>query len=365
MKTLFLLLFLMANQLCLGQAAPAKSSTANQRPFGVKPGDKLTITVHPGVELLSIVQYLAGRQDPALSPYRTDVQQHFGPYRSHPAVLFLFKSNARFGYDLPELGWCFNDPLRPTSFTLPEKTYWYESFTKAELTNYLNLCLDFARQTNFAGFYKRHQADYEQWGKTMRTNVDSLQIVAKLEAFFQRSVAGQWYICLDPLNGSGAHAIMTETVAPVFRDYIVYQQGYWNDNATPTTLPTFKADLYNLVWHEGSHVAINHLLTKHRVTIDSLSYLMKQSDILARQKITDWRHFVNESVVRAISVALHYKHLTPAEAEQRLKYEQRGGFVYTDKLAGFILTDYINTNQYKSFDDYFPVLLKQWATVSL
>lgn len=150
-------------------------------------------------------------------------------------------------------------------------------------------------------------------------------------------------------------------IAPSFRDYIVYQQGYWNDKATPTTNPTFQADMYNLVWHEGSHIAINDLLAKHRPAIDSLSYLMKQSDVLARQNITDWRHFVDESVVRAISVALHRKHLTTAEAKQRLESEQRGGFVYTDQLAEYILTDYINTNRYRSFDDYFSVLLKRWA----
>lgn len=365
MKTLFLLLCLTASQVCFGQAVAPKSATAKQLPFGVKPGDNLTITVHPGVELLSVIQYLAGKQDPTPSPYRTAVRNYFGRYRTHPAVLFLFNSDARFGYDLPELGWCFNDPSKPTSFSLPEKTYWYESFTKAELANYLTLCLDFAKQTDFAGFYEHHRADYDRWGTALRHQVDSLQIIPKLESFYQRPVAGQWYICLDPLNGYGAHAIITETVAPAFRDYIVYQQGYWNPKATATVVPTFQADMYNLVWHEGSHVATNHLLTKHRTTIDSLSHLMKQSDVLARQNITDWRHFVDESVVRAVSVALHRKHLTAAEAEERLKYEQRGGFVYTDKLAGFILADYINANRYKSFDDYFPVLLKRWATISL
>ena len=92
---------------------------------------------------------------------------------------------------------------------------------------------------------------------------------------------------------------------------------------------------------------------------------MKQSDVLARQNITDWRHFVDESVVRAISVALHRKHLTPDEAKQRLESEQRGGFVYTDQLSAFILSDYINTNRYTSFDEYFPVLLKSWSTLKV
>lgn len=365
MKTTIFFLFLTAGQLCFGQAASTNPTMAKRTPFGVKPGDKLTITVHPGVELLSIIQYLSGNQGPIPSPYLTDVRKHFSSYRTHPAVLFLFNSDARFGYDLPELGWCFTDPLRPTSFNLPEKTYWYQSFSKAELTTYLTLCMDFAKQANFAGFYERHQAEYNRWGQAMQQKVDSLQIIPKLESFYRRPAASQWYICLDPLNSGGAHAIITQTVVPAYGDYIVYQQGYWNRQATPTTVPTFQADMYNLVWHEGSHTAINQLLGEHRAAIDSLSYLMKQSDVLARQNITDWRHFVDESVVRAISVALHRKHLTPTEAKQRLESEQRGGFVYTDQLAEFILTDYINSGRYASFDAYFPVLLKRWATLKV
>lgn len=189
MKALFLLILLAARQLTLGQAVPAEPSTAKQQPFGVKPGDKLTVAVHPGVELLSIIQYLSGNQGPTSSTYRTAVREYFGRYRTHPAVLFLFNSNARFGYDLPELGWCFNNPLHPTAFTLPEKTYWYDTFSKAELTNYLTLCIKFAKETDFAGFYERHRADYGQWGKAMQNKVDSLQIVSKLEAFYHQPPA--------------------------------------------------------------------------------------------------------------------------------------------------------------------------------
>ena len=257
MKALFLLLFLTSNLLIFGQAIPNKPPIAKRIPFGAKPGDKLTVAIHPGVELLSIIQYLSGNQGPMSSTYRTDVREHFGRYRTHPAVMFLFNSNARFGYDLPELGWCFTDPLHPTSFTLPEETYWYKSFAKAELTTYLSLCMDFAKKTNFAEFYERHRSQYDQWGQVFQHRVDSLQIISKLETFYQRPVASKWYICLDPLNGGGAHAIMTQTLAPAYSDYIVYQQGYWNRQASLTTIPAFQADMYNLVWHEGSHVVIN------------------------------------------------------------------------------------------------------------
>jgi hypothetical protein len=357
MKKLCLLL-LLVSQITLAQSA-------NQPvPVGANANEKLTATVHPGVELLAIVQYLAGREGPQPSPYLTAVRQHFTPYRNHPAVLFLFNSDVRFGFDLPELGWCFANPLESPAFTVPDSTYWLKSFSRKELTTYLTLCADFARTSQFSTFYRQHQSDYARWGQAYRHQVDSLQMVQKLETFFRYPTTSRWYICLDPMNSYGAHAIMTKTLAPAFSQYIVYQQGYWSRQASPTTDPSFDADIYNLVWHEGSHTYINRLLSRYRPQIDSLKHLMPQSDRLAQQNINDWPHFVDESVVRAISLALHREHLGADAARQQLASEEKNGYVYTDKLASWLLNDYLHTRQYATFDDYFPILLRNWATLT-
>lgn len=358
MKTNVFILFFLSH-ITFGQ------STQSAVPFGAKEDQKLTVAVHPGVELLSIIQYLAGHAGPRPSPYLTDVRRHFAPFRNHPAVLFLFNSDARFGYDLPELGWCFDNPLEPAAFTIPDSTYWLNSFSRPELTDYLTLCTDFARKSHFAVFYQQHQADYSRWAKAFVHQVDSLQVIQKLEAFYRQPTTSRWYICLDPLNAYGAHAIMTKTLAPAYSNYIVYQQGYWNRNAKPDIPPTFDVDMYNLVWHEGSHVYINRLLSQYRTRIDSLSHLMRESDALHRQNIDDWQHFVDEAIVRAISVALYRKYLSPELAKQQLEREQKSGFIYTNQLACFIVDDYLNTNKYSGFDTYFPVLLKQWSSVKL
>ncbi len=114
MKILVLLLLLIS-QVVLAQ------TNRPSLPVGATSTEKLTVTVHPGVELLSIVQYLAGKQGPQPSPYLNAVRQQFMPFRNHPAVLFLFNSDARFGFDLPELGWCYDNPMNPSTFTVPAK----------------------------------------------------------------------------------------------------------------------------------------------------------------------------------------------------------------------------------------------------
>ena len=358
MKILVLTL-LLTSQLTLAQ------TNRQPLPVGATPTEKLTVTVHPGVELLSIVQYLAGKQGPQPSPYLNAVRQQFTPYRNHPAVLFLFNSDARLGFDLPELGWCYDTPMNPSTFTIPDSTYWLKSFSKQQLTDYLTLCADFARKSKFSDFYRQHQSDYDRWGQAYRQQVDSLQLVQALESFYRQPTTSRWYICLDPMNAYGAHAIMTKTLAPTYSQYIVYQQGYWNRDASPTKDLTFDADIYDLVWHEGSHSYINNLLSQYRQQIDSLKHLMpkQEADVLARQNITDWPHFVDESIVRAISVALTREHLGAEMAKKRLVSEEKSGFVYTDSLATLLLTDYLHTQQYPTFAAYFPVLLRKWASL--
>ena len=353
MKTLLLLLLI--------SSASFSQMPRPALPYGAKADEKLIVTVHPGVELLSIIQYLAGHAGPGASPYRTAIRSHFTPFRDHPAVLFLFNSDARFGYDLPELGWCFDNPLNLQSFIIPDSTYWLNNFSRSDLTRYLTLCIDFAQKSQFASFYRAHQADYDRWGYAYRRQVDSAGVVQQLESFFHQPTASRWYICLDPLNSGGAHAIMTKTLAPTYGQYIVYQQGYWNRQAKPTLDPSFEADVYNLVWHEGSHVYTNPIQQAYRTQIDSLRYLMPVSEPLSRQNITDWPHFVDESLVRAISTALSRAYRSPQQAQQRLMSEQRSGFVYTDQLAQLILEDYIHTTAYSSFAANFPILLRKWA----
>ena len=66
------------------------------------------IEVHPGTELLHIINYYAGVYKPAVaqSAYLKDVHQYFDKYRNHPAVKFA--AHLKFN-DFVDLGWCMEN----------------------------------------------------------------------------------------------------------------------------------------------------------------------------------------------------------------------------------------------------------------
>jgi hypothetical protein len=71
--------------------------------------DKLTVTVHPGVELFTIIQILADKYPkPNPSAYSKEALEYFGKFKDHPAVKKVLLLRKLYT-DLVELGWCMSD----------------------------------------------------------------------------------------------------------------------------------------------------------------------------------------------------------------------------------------------------------------
>ena len=71
--------------------------------------DRITVTVHPGIELLTVVQLLAGKYPlPSKSRYAKETEAYFAPFANHPAVRQA-RRLPKVYTDLPELGYCFDN----------------------------------------------------------------------------------------------------------------------------------------------------------------------------------------------------------------------------------------------------------------
>lgn len=326
--------------------------------FGVaaKAQDNVTIDVHEGIELLSIVQFLSGQlSNTTPSQYKTDVKNYFVKHRSHPAVVKMFSYDYRIYPDLVELGWLFYDFPNIKMRPLPSELSWYKLIPKNELENYLRLCLKFYKDTNFHRFYTAHRKDYDAWGKNLREEIASKKAVEHFEKTFDLEGKVKWFICLDPLNDWGAHAIKVEKFDSAASNYIVFQQGYFGDKDAAGQ-PNFKVNVYDFVWHEGTHIISDPILQKYKPQIDALSSLMKEDERLKRQNITDWQNYFNELIARATSIALHKKFATQSEYETLLKRESSRGFVQVEQISEIIYNNFVNEKKVSNYADVFPMI---------
>ena len=356
MKTLlpFLLVLL------TGKAVVAQPRSATALP----PSNRITVTVHPGIEVFTIVQLLAGKYPmPNKSAYAKEVEAYFAPFANHPAVQQA-RRLPKVYTDLPELGYCL-DNFPAVRLHYPAQTNWYTLNGKDTIQTYMRRCKQFAEDTHFWAFYQQHQADYTAWAKPLQAQLASEGLVARLDSFYRfRTKAAAWTILLDPLNSWGAHAIMAKDLNPRYADQVVYNVGYFNRESTDTSVPAFSlgAEASRLVWHEGSHIYTNALQRQHRAAIAKLAYLFNQADAgMKHNNIDDWAHCFDENLVRGVVIALFRQYQPPKEARKQAAQEIVGDFQYAGDIADVISTQYLGQRTYPNFEQFFPKILAYLA----
>lgn len=325
----------------------------------------LTINVHPGVELLTIVQKLAGKF-PSSTPsaYEREVAAYFAPYQSHEAVKKIQSFKGTVYPDLTELGFCFSNFPAFDLYIPDSAKVWYKLYGKENVAAYLQACKDFALQTHFWQFYTQHAQQYKAWGVAIAAGIKKDSLIEKLNAFYKtKGPLPQFYICLDPLNGWGAHAIPNpEWYNPAYTNLKAYTIGFFSRQADSTQSPVFSYGNYatNLVWHEGSHLFMEELFTKYKPAIDSLSYLYNKEDAgMKSQNISNWTYCLNENMVRGIVIALFKQYKDARSWKKQNAQEVLNDFIYAEEISEAIYTQYLHGNRYNNFEDFFPVLLLQ------
>jgi hypothetical protein len=341
--------------LLLGLTLPvqAQLSTTSVSP------KRVDITVHPGIELFTIVQLLAGQYKmPNPSAYAKAVETHFSPYAKHPAVEQV-KKMGRVYADLAELGYCF-DQFPAIRIYYPDSLHWYKKYGKDTVQTYMKLCKQFAQETKFWDFYQQNRADYTAWAEPVQKELAQQGWVAKLDSFYRFNGHTNWTICLDPLNSWGAHAIMTKLMNPRYADHIVYNVGFFNQASKDTDAPTFTlgSESVSMVWHEGSHSYTNDLQKRYAADIDKLAYLLNKDDEgMKRNNINTWAHCFDENLVRGIVIALFRQYRSPREAHKQTAREVVGDFLYAEDIADVLSDKYIGKQTYADFSQFFPEIL--------
>lgn len=328
--------------------------------FNVKAQEKLTVNVHPGVELFTIVQILAEQfPDPNPSTYSKEVMEYFGKYKDHPAVLKV-KGFKKVFTDLTELGWTMSDFPNIKIYEPTAELNWYKNNGKENTLEYIKLCRDFFNDTKFWDFYQAHAAKYEKWGEAIKTEVKKSGVMDQLQKFYGFNADVKWYICIDPLNSWGSHAITTKNLNPQFSNIVVYNTGYFNRKSTEKDEPIFEYQGFDyLVWHEGSHIFLDPAFKKYKKEIDELDYLYNKDDEgMKRNGIGSWEYCLNENMVRSIVGNMYYKYRTEREFKRQVAKETASDFIYVEDLVPYMLANYGPDKKYKKFDELFPAMLK-------
>jgi hypothetical protein len=344
-------------------ASPAGVAYAGTPPPRAAP---IEVAVDPRIELLAVVQCLAGDDQLTDLPltYRNEILARFAPWRGHPAVS-LYARMARDGFtrDAP--------PAVMLRLAEPPALELRAPFTagletraggRQRLFAFLDSLRGFARDSRFMEFHAAHATEFRGLVRTTRRALRRTRIIAPLEDYF--GVTGQSYrIILAPLFHTGGYAARVERPAAGVDCYAILgperanrgRPRFWRPDA-----------LEPLLWHEFSHVFVGTLPDSCRraIAADSALFGPMRARMTA-QGYTSWEVCADEHVVRAVGVRLVYRMAGAHAAERELERQTRLGFAYLPRLLAALQRYERARERFPTFADFGPELARAFHTPGL
>ncbi|MFW2476188.1 MAG: DUF4932 domain-containing protein [Sediminibacterium sp.] len=326
---------------------------------------KVTVTVHPGTELLSIIHFLSDTAKGVKSTYRKDIEQYFSKYKNHSAIKKA-KELPFINCDFPvRLSWAFDNFPR-LKLTAPTSLMGYEKyFTKDRVTDYFRACLAFSKDTRFSQFYKKYKPKYQQWVHSFDRNLQEQNLLTVLDSFYRFVPKKEIIITPGALNCGSYIVVDMKKLNPSYNNIMVIMVAYGNiagNKANDETDPDFYAPIWTsqLVWHEMGHAYLDEIFEQNKDRINKLIYIFNRDSTMQKQaQNMGWSMYLNENITQTVTSYLRIK--TGKMSEEKEMKRITGGpfYVFVPLLLEVIRKEYETPGKYADFKAFFPVLLTE------
>jgi hypothetical protein len=224
---------------------------------------------------------------------------------------------------------------------------------------------DFYIKANVESFINKHQDYYKKALNDIKKNLPPVDFIKTMEQYYGQE--NKAYILnpspiLYPNFGFGSR-INTKDGLIIFNTF-----GALNDVNDDDSLDIlFDFDNYkeicNMTVHEFGHSFVNPIteLPKNKELIENYSYLFRPIEkYMAEQAYRSWWTCVTEHLVRLGEIRIDYAMNDTTTADRiRNEYIQKGKFIYLPYLEREILEYEKNRKNYKSFDEFFSILIQK------
>jgi len=333
----------------------------------------LHVSIDPRVELFSIIYRLAGflyhGEDRAASHYETEVENHFGRHREHPAVALAIrlKENYHVDYGVQlSLAVHVDDaanlhlrvPLAPWPETL------HERWTPALIDEFLAQARDFATQADFAGFVESQSPFY---GETSARAEAALQAGVHLDwfdSFFGPQSGREFRVFISPLGGLNCFAFWIPSDGGVEAMAVI---GVWRLDERGR--PVFRQEprLASFVVHEFAHSYVNPTAEPY---LDQLAEPVNRikpflvGHFAAAYQQEEHSALVRESLVRAAVIRYCHERRGFVSGRRALSQELKNGAFWMPQLLDTVERYEAQRDRYPEFQDYMPEVVEFFEAYS-
>jgi hypothetical protein len=324
--------------------------------------DSLTVRVDPRIELLGVVQLLAGSTPTSTDlrfPYRDGVAERFSRFADSPAVaMFRRMAQQGFGFDAPVVALlnCSPSPGLVLGSGIPSEVL-VRAGGRDSLETWLRLLRHFVTESNFMAFMDSSRHYHEQ----LEHNVSALlepDLVQRLEEYYGMRQDG-YEIILAPLM-KGGFGPRIEIAPSRWRLITVASPSAY---AADTLCFFTSAGLRTLVWHEFAHSFVNPLTEAHWRELGPLAGLLDSMAPRLPTWYRQWKPALDEQIVRAVTVRMTAKYRGEAAGAAALAREVGWGFVLVPTIADAIEAYERDRARWPDFESFFPRIIALLASL--
>lgn len=277
----------------------------------------------------------------------TAAKAYFAPYTSSENAKKLFaraqkednkekKFNGHFNEGILAYAQFFGNDLTK-SLTFDPSRMSKEGTT---LTEYKTCVEGFAKESNAANFFKTNLELYQSMLDDYKQNVQFNQ-VPRLEEFYGVSKAEDKFIVILSSIMNGGQAFDGKEMDGTLIHYNIMD---------PTQ------DYLNVLYHETAHNFFKPVKEKDMNIIRQ--YAPYQNAIGSYLPTDSFESALDETLARAVTVILLEKYNGKNVAIHNMNHEIGLGWKNLDEITALIKNKYLtNRNQYKTFEDFLPVIL--------
>lgn len=295
----------------------------------------VTVRVDPRIELLAVVNRLAGRSEYNLTRvprWAAAVDSHFAPFRDHPAVAMTRR--LRFGFFIP-MNLAIHVTMPPqlaerAPFAASASLHRRWTALPDSTSAYLALLRGFAIESRFAALLDAQRPLADSAAARLRRVADGIDH-AWIERFWGDATGATLVLAAGLTNGAASYGQEYDPPAGAPETWAIVGVA----RADAAGLPLFDADDAPTVLHEMNHPYVTPLI---RANADALrpaaeSLYATVADRMREQAYGSWDAMLNESLVRAAVPRYYLARGDRALAERTIAEEVEHGFVWTRELV--------------------------------
>ncbi len=308
----------------------------------------LQIRVDPRIELISILERLAGGQEYSQgfpSPYRDAVDAHFGKLRTHPAVRMTaaLRIDQGITFNAPidlaihvDEAWEPRVPLWPVPADMDPR--WKADrdpgTDMAQIPDYLWFVRSFAHDTHAAEFFASQQPYFDNVARRFRDLLDRTRPLPWFDGFFGARPNASYIVVPGLLTGGsnyGAHVTLPNGHEERYQVVML-------ENADANGIPHPGKQSERLLVHEMAHSYVNPVVDAHAAALAPSKKLLfaMVAQPMAAQAYKSWDVVIKESLVRATVILFIRDHDGEAAAQKETYQQMDNGFYWMPELVDLL-----------------------------